>query len=83
MNIRCGNTIHTQSLVVVVWLDNNLVKTLFNYHKSQIIPVKMMRRKIEEDGIQEKNQSPVHVPIQNIAYSNKYYQIVKSNQIKT
>ena len=39
-----------QSLAVVVWLDNNLVKILFNYHKSQIIPVKMMRKKIEEDG---------------------------------
>ena len=37
----------------------------------------MMRRKIGEDGIQEKNQSPVDAPMQNVNYSDTYYQIDK------
>ena len=41
----------------------------------------MMRRKIEPDGIQEKNPSKVDAPMQNIDYFNMYYQIDKSNQI--
>ena len=42
----------------------------------------MMRRKIGEDGIQEKNQSPVNALMQNVDYSDTYYQIDKSNQIE-
>ena len=42
----------------------------------------MMRRKIGEDGIREKVATPVNVPMQNVDYSNTYYQIDKWNQIE-
>jgi hypothetical protein len=42
----------------------------------------MMRRKIEEDGIREKDATPVNAPMQNVNYSDAYYQINKSNQIE-
>ena len=42
---------NTQPLVAAVWSDNNLVKTLSNYHQPQIIPAGMTRRKIGEDNI--------------------------------
>ena len=41
-----------------------------------------MRRKIEEDGIREKDATPVNAPMQNVNYSDAYYQINKSNQIE-
>ena len=43
----------------------------------------MMRRKIEEDGIREKDATPVNAPMQNVSYFNMYYQIDnKLNQIE-
>ena len=77
MNINKMWQHNAQQLVAAVWLDNNLVKILSNYHQPQIIPDGMMRRKIGEDGIQEKNQSPVDAPMQNVNYSDTYYQIDK------
>ena len=74
--------IRDRSLVAAVWSDNNLVKTLLNYHQPQIIPAGMMRRKIGADGIREKDASEVDAPMQNVDYSDTYYQIDKSNQIE-
>ena len=76
---------NTQPLVTAVWSDNNLVKTLSNYHQPQIIHAGMKRRKIrEEDGIREKHQSPVNALMKNVDdYFNTYNQIDnKSNQIE-
>ena len=42
----------------------------------------MMRRKIGEDGIREKDATPVNAPMQKVNYSDAYYQIDKSNQIE-
>ena len=74
---------NTQSLVAAVWSDNNLVKTLSNYHQPQIIPAGMMRQKIGPDGVREKDATPVNAPMKNVNYSNTYYQIDnKFNQIE-
>lgn len=73
---------NTQSSVAAVWSDNNLVKTLSNYHQPQIIPAGMMRRKIGDNGIREKDATPVNAPMQNVNYSDTYCQIDKSNQIE-
>ena len=73
---------NAQSLVATVWSDNNLVKTLSNYHEPQIVPAGMTRRKIGDDGIRQKDTTPVDDPIQNVDYSDTYYQIDKSNQIE-
>ena len=76
---------NTQSLVTAVWPDNNLVKTLSNYHQQQLLAASMMRRrKIGEDGIREKDIKPVNdAPMQNVNYSDTYYQLDKSNQIES
>tara|TARA_B110001450_G_C17331091_1_gene363491 strand:- start:195 stop:566 length:372 start_codon:yes stop_codon:yes gene_type:complete len=68
--------------MAAVWLDNNLVKTLSNYHQSQIIPSGMTRKKIGDNGIREKDATLVNAPMQNVNYSDTYYQIDKSNQIE-
>ena len=69
------------SLVAAVWSDNNLVKTLSNnYHQPQIIPAGMMRQKIRPDGVREKDATPVNAPMQNVDYSDTYYQINKGNK---
>ena len=73
---------NTQSLVAAVWSDYNLVKILANYHEPQIIPAGMMRRKIGEDGIRQKDATSVNAPMQNVDYSDTYYQIDKLNQIE-
>ena len=57
---------NTQSLVADVWSDNNLVKTLSNYHQPQLIAAGMMRRKIGDNDIREKDATPVDAPIQNV-----------------
>ena len=72
---------NTQSLLAAVWSDNNLVKTLSNYHEPQIVAAGMLRRKIGPHGVREKNQSEVDAPIQNVDYFDTYYQIDKSNQV--
>ena len=71
-----------QSSVAAIWSDNNLVKTLSNYHEPQVVPARMMRWKIGPDGVREKDQSKVNDPLQNANYSDTYYQIDKSNQIE-
>ena len=48
---------NTQSLVAAVWLDNNLVKTLSNYHQPQIIPAGMLRSKIGPGGVRSREGS--------------------------
>ena len=89
MNIKYGSTINSQSLVTAVWFDNNMeINTLSNYHEPRIISVGMTRRKVgEDDGMirEEKCQSPVDAlihAIQNVNYSDMYYQIHKFNQIE-
>ena len=42
----------------------------------------MMRRKIGEDDIRQKDATPVNAPMQNVNYSDTYYKIDKSNQIE-
>ena len=89
MNIKYGSTINSRSLVTAVWFDNNMeINTLSNYHEPHIISVRMTRRKVgEDDGMirEEKCQSPVDAlihAIQNVNYSDMYYQIHKFNQIE-
>ena len=46
---------HSQLLcVAAVWLDNGLVITLLNYHKSIIIHSGVMRKRMGEDDLRGK-----------------------------
>ena len=43
-------------LVAAVWLDNEIVKTLSSYHKPIIVADELMRKKMEDNNVQEKYQ---------------------------
>ena len=72
-----------QSLVAAVWSDNCRVKTLSNYHEPIIVADGLMRKKMGDNDVQEKHQSPVNTPKQNNDYSNTFHQIDKGNMIES
>ena len=72
-----------QSLVAAVWSDNCRVKMLSNYHEPIIVANGLMRKKMGDNDVQEKHQSPVNTPKQNIDYSNTFHQIDKGNMIES
>ena len=74
---------NTRSLVAAVWSDNGPVKTLSNYHKPIIVVDGLMRKKMGEDNVREKEATPVDAPKQNIDYSKTFHQIDKGNMIES
>jgi len=64
-----------------MWADNNIVKTLSNYHSPTILPegLGVMRKKKGEDGRREYRQSPVSCPKQSKDYSETFHLIDKGN----
>ena len=67
-------------LCVAAWLDNNIVKTLSNFHSPVIKQGGLKRRRMDElTGQREKDKSDVDAPIQQVDYCEMFYQIDKSN----
>ena len=65
----------------VVRSDNNIVKTLCNFHGPEVLEVGSgMRRKRKVDGRREQNQTEVPCPAQNKVYSDTFHLIDKGNQ---
>ena len=65
----------------VVRSDNNIVKTLCNFHGPEVLEVGSgMRRKRKVDGKREPNQTEVPCPVQNKVYSETFHLIDKGNQ---
>ena len=74
---------NTSLLVAAFWSDNGIVKTLSNYHKLIFIAADgLMRKKIGDDEVREKHQSPINALMQNIAYSDMFHQVDKGNMIE-
>ena len=73
---------NTLPLCVALWVDNNIVTALSNYHSPAILAEGegMMRRKKADDGKRDRESSPVKCPAQNRTYSLTFHQIDKSNQ---
>ena len=65
-------------LCVAAWSDNNIVKTLSNFH-SPVISEGLKRRQMNEEGTRNKNPSAVDAPAQQVDYCETFHQIDKSN----
>ena len=72
----------TKPLVYALWSDNNIVKTLSNFHTPEILPVGdgLKRKKREADGRREQHKSEVKCPSQNKDYSKIFHLIDKGNK---
>ena len=67
-------------LVYAMWSDNNIVKTLSNFHSPEILPAgDGLLRKRRVDGQREQHRTDVTCPVQNRAYSETFHLIDKGN----
>ncbi|KAL7527926.1 hypothetical protein ACHAXR_002197 [Thalassiosira sp. AJA248-18] len=64
----------TKPLSFTMWSDNNIVKTLSNFHTPEILPaaVGVLRRR-RVDGVREELQTEVSCPIQQKDYSETFH----------
>ena len=69
-------------LLFSMWADNNFVRTLSNFHPPEIIENGIKRRR-KIDGVRERTQTPVRVPVQQKYYSETFHLIDKGNQNET
>ena len=75
---------NTQSLVAAVWSNNCLVlQKVIKLSEPIIVVDGLMRKKMGDNDVQEKHQSPVNAPKQNVDYSNTFHQIDKGNMIES
>ena len=57
-------------LTYTMWADNNIMKTLSNFHAPGILPVgRGLKRRRRVEGIREEEQTEVSCPTQHKAYS--------------
>ena len=68
------------NLCYAMWSDNNIVKTLSNFHSPEVLDVGsgMLRRR-RVDGLREQNQTEVSCPLQQKDYSQTFHLIDKGN----
>ena len=67
-----------EPLGYVIWSDNNLVRTLSNFHTPKVVEGGV-KRKRRVQGTRERTQSPVACPQQNIDYFETFHPIDKGN----
>jgi len=70
-----------EQLCYALWADNNIVRTLSNFHDPTLLQEGegMRRRGREDDGRRSQDQSDVPCPVQNRDYSETYHLIDKGN----
>jgi hypothetical protein len=70
------------SFTLWLWADNNIVKTLSNFHSPEVLAAAagsgMLRRR-RVDGSSEQEQTEVSCPLQHKDYSEKFHLIDKGN----
>ena len=67
-------------LYCALWSDNNIVKTLSNFHSPKLLPAGSgVRRKRRVDGKREQHKTEVSCPAQNKDYSETFHLIDKGN----
>jgi len=70
----------TSPLTYSIWSDNNLVKTLSNFHKAEVVVNGLNRKKKDAiTGRREASQTPVDVSAQQKDYCETYHLIDKGN----
>ena len=69
-----------KNLCFAMWADNNIVKTLSNFHSPEILAAGagMLRRR-RVDGSREQHQTEVSCPVQQKDYSETFHLIDKGN----
>ena len=68
------------NLCYVVWLDNNKVKMLSNFHSPDVLEVGLgMLHKMRVDGKRDRGKSEVLCPVQMKAYCETFHLIDKGN----
>ena len=71
----------SEPLVYAMWPDNNIVRTLSNFHLPSIIKGGIhQRRKV--NGVRKRDPMAVPCPIQNQYYSETFHLIDKGNGCK-
>ncbi|KAL7526484.1 hypothetical protein ACHAXR_001514 [Thalassiosira sp. AJA248-18] len=70
----------TLPLSYTMWGDNNIVKTLSNFHTPEVLPAgEGVLRKRRVDGVREQNKTEVSCPVQQKDYSETFHLIDKGN----
>ena len=69
----------TEPLLHAVWSDNNIVKTLSNFHSPVIEVGGILRKQKDDDGDREREQTPADVPEQQKEYCENFHWIDKGN----
>ena len=70
----------TKPLSYTIWADNNLVKTLSNFHTPKILPAGAgVCRRRRVDGVREEAQTEVPCPLQQKDYSETFHLVDKGN----
>lgn len=70
----------TLNLCFAMWVDNNIVKTLSNFHSAEVLDVGLgMLRRRRVDGVREQEYTAVSCPKQQKDYSNTFHLIDKGN----
>ena len=67
-----------EELVLAMWSDNNIVRTLSNFHSPEVIE-DGLNRKRKVNGVRERAQTPVPCPKQNKDYSETFHLFDKGN----
>ena len=68
----------SEPLCFVIWLDNNLVHTLSNFHTPNVVD-EGLKRKRKINDVQEIDPTAVPCPQQNVDYSETFLLIDKGN----
>ena len=69
-----------KNLVFALWADNNIVKTLSNFHSPELLEAGhgvLRRRRV--DGLREQERTAVQCPLQQKDYSETFHLIDKGN----
>jgi len=72
------------NLCYFIWLDNNKVKTLSNFHSPDVLEVGLgMLRKMRVDGKRDRDKSEVPCPVQMKDYYETFHLIDKGRAVHT
>ena len=72
----------TEPLTYTIWADNNFVKTLSNFHRTNICVGGVKRKRRNEAGRREFYRSEVDCPEQMKAYCETFHLIDKGNAVE-
>ena len=82
MILLCGNITPSPFVLLLGLINYAIVKTLSNFHLSQVINEGIKRRGLDTDGKRMKDLAPVDCPEQMMAYCKTFHLIDKGNGVE-